>query len=171
MRLIFITLFVIAPLFAISEKTNTMKANFVQTITDDKNSTITYRGNMLAKRPNMALWHYQEPIEKMVYITAESVTIIEPELEQAIIKRLGNSIDLLAILASATKDSKNSYTAFYDNKEYHITVKGEMINTISYKDAFDNNVKIVFSTQQINKKVDNEQFKAVVPADFDIIHD
>ncbi len=171
MRLIFITLFVVAPLFAISEKTDTMQADFVQTITDDKNSTITYRGSMLAKRPNMALWHYQKPIEKTVYITAYDVTIIEPELEQVIIKRLGNSIDLLAILASAKKEGKNSYSTFYDNKEYHIMIKGDMITSISYKDAFDNVVKIVFTAQQINKRIDNKRFKADIPADFDIIKD
>ncbi len=171
MRILFIALFVLSPLFAISEKTDTMKADFVQTITDDKNSTITYKGSMLAKRPNMALWHYKEPIEKTVYITASSITIVEPEIEQAIIKRLGNSIDILAILASAKRDGKNSYTAFYNNKEYHIAIQDDMIKAISYTDAFDNVVKIVFTAQQINKKINDSRFEADIPADFDIIKD
>ncbi len=171
MRIIFAALLVLSPLFAVSEKTETMKAEFVQTITDDKESTITYKGNMLAKRPNMALWHYREPIEKTVYITASRVTIVEPELEQAIIKRLDNGIDILAILASAKKDAKNSYTAYYNNKEYHITMQSDMIKSISYSDAFDNVVKIVFSSQQINKSIKDSRFKADIPADFDIIND
>lgn len=171
MRILFIALLAVLPLLAISEKTDTMKADFVQTITDDKDSTITYSGNMLAKRPNMALWHYKEPIEKSVYITAESVTIVEPELEQAIVKRLGNSIDILAILASAKKDAKNSYSVLYDNKEYHVTMQDNMIKAISYTDAFDNLVKIVFSAQKINKSIDNSRFKADIPVDFDIIKD
>ncbi|MGB6019631.1 MAG: LolA-like outer membrane lipoprotein chaperone [Sulfurimonadaceae bacterium] len=171
MRIIFVALFILSPLFAISEKTDTMKAEFIQTITDDKNSTITYKGSMLAKRPNMAMWHYKEPIEKTVFITAANVTIIEPELEQAIIKQLGNSIDILAILASAKRDSKNSYIAFYNNKEYHIAIQGDMIKAISYTDAFDNVVKIVFTAQQINKTINDSRFEADIPADFDIIKD
>lgn len=171
MRILFMALFVLSPLFAISENIDTMKADFVQTITDDKNSTITYKGNMLAKRPNMALWHYKEPIEKSVYITAERVTIVEPELEQAIIKRLGNSIDILAILASAKRDTKNSYSVFYDNKNYYVIMQDKMIKAISYTDAFDNIVKIVFSAQQINKNIDDSRFSADIPADFDIIKD
>ena len=171
MRIIFAALLVLSPLFAVSEKTETMKAEFIQTITDDKESTITYKGNMLAKHPNMALWHYREPIEKTVYITASRVTIVEPELEQAIVKRLDNSIDILAILASAKKDGKNSYTAYYNNKEYHITMQSDMIKSIIYSDAFDNVVKIVFSAQQINKSIKDSRFKADIPADFDIIND
>ena len=171
MRIIFIALLVFSPLFAISEQTVTMKADFIQTITDDKDSTITYKGTMLAKRPSMALWHYKEPIEKTVYITARSVTIVEPELEQAIVKRLDNSIDILAILASAKKDGKNSYTAYYSNKEYHITMQSDMIRSISYSDDFDNVVKIVFSAQQINKSIKDSRFIADIPADFDIIRD
>ena len=171
MRIILVALLAVLPLFAISEKTDTMKANFVQTITDEKNSTITYSGSMLAKRPNMALWHYKEPIEKMVYITAESVTIVEPELEQAIVKRLGGSIDILAILASAKRETKNNYSVLYDNKEYHVVMQENMIKAISYTDAFDNLVKIVFSKQLINKKIKDSRFKADVPADFDIIKD
>ncbi|MEN8146279.1 MAG: LolA-like outer membrane lipoprotein chaperone [Campylobacterota bacterium] len=171
MRIIVAALLVLSPLFAVSEKTETMKADFIQTITDDKKSTITYKGSMLAKRPSMALWHYTEPIEKTVYITASRVTIVEPELEQAIIKRLDNNIDILAILASAKKDGKNSYTAYYNNKEYHIAMQGNMIRSISYSDDFDNVVKIVFSAQQINKSIKKSRFKADIPSDFDIIKD
>lgn len=169
MRLIYITLLLLSPLFAISEKTDTMRADFVQTITDDKNSTITYSGTMLAKRPSMAMWHYKEPIEKTVLITASDVTIIEPELEQAIIKKLDSSIDILAILASAKRHTKESYIAFYDNKEYLITIQDDMIKAISYTDTFDNIVRIVFTAQQINKPISDHLFEAEIPADYDII--
>ncbi len=171
MRIIFATLIAISPLFAIGEKTETMSAHFIQTITDDKNSTITYEGSMSAKRPNMAKWHYTKPVDKTIYITAKEVTIVEPELEQAIVKHLGNTIDILAILASAQKESKNSYVATYNDKEYRIALQESKIKTITYYDAFENTVKIIFSAQQINHKIDNSHFKAHIPADFDIIKD
>ncbi|WP_345974040.1 LolA-like outer membrane lipoprotein chaperone [Sulfurimonas sp. HSL3-7] len=169
MRLLFAALLSITSLFAISEKTDTMQADFVQTITDDKNSTITYRGDMLAKRPNMALWHYKEPVQKSVYITARNVTVIEPELEQVIIKKLNGSVDILAILGAAEHVGKNSYRAYYSGKEYLISIKDDKIDTISYTDAFDNRVSIVFDKQQINQKIEDSRFKATIPQDFDII--
>lgn len=169
MRHIFLSLLLIVPLFAIGEKTVTMQAEFVQTITDEKNSTITYTGDMLAKRPNMAMWHYKKPVEKSVYITSANVTIVEPELEQAIVKKLDNSIDILAILAAAKKDAKNSYVAYYNDQKYHISMQEDMIKSISYSDAFDNIVTIVFKDQQINKGIDDSRFNADIPEEFDII--
>ncbi len=169
MRLLLATLLSISSLFAISEKTDTMRADFVQTITDDRNSTITYRGDMLAKRPNMAMWHYKEPIEKSVYVTARNVTVVEPELEQVIIKKIDDNIDILAILAAAKHLDKNNYRAYYSGKEYQISVKDDKIKTISYTDAFDNRVRIVFDKQQINQQIEDSRFKAAFPQDFDII--
>jgi len=169
MRLFYTVLFCVTSLFALSETTDTMQADFVQTITDDKNSTITYRGNMLAKRPNMTMWHYREPIEKSVYVSAQNVTIVEPELEQAIIRKLDGSIDILAVLASAKREGKNSYTAYYNAKEYHLSIEGDMIKSIRYVDAFENSVSIVFDKQKINQIIDENRFKADIPKEFDII--
>ncbi len=171
MRTLLMTLLTISSLFAIGEHTNTMQADFTQTITDDKNKTITYKGHMLAKRPNLALWQYKEPIEKSVYITAHSATIVEPELEQAIVKKLDNSIDILAILASAKKESKARYIAFYDDKEYVVLMKGQKIASITYHDAFGNVVKISFSAQEINKNINDTSFDAHIPPDYDVIKD
>jgi outer membrane lipoprotein carrier protein len=169
MRLFFTVLLCAASLFALGETTDTMQADFVQTITDDKNSTITYRGEMLAKRPDMSMWHYREPFEKTVYIASKSVTIVEPELEQAIIRKLDGTIDILGILASARKVSKENYAAYYNTKEYDITVQGDKIKSIRYTDAFDNRVSIVFDKQLINRPIDDGRFKAVIPDGFDVI--
>jgi len=171
MRILLSTLLIFTSLFGIGEDTNTMKANFTQTITDDKNSTLTYSGTMLAKRPYMAMWHYLQPIEKSIYIDANEVTIVEPELEQAIIKRLDNTIDILAILSSATKQPNGSFIALYHDKEYTIVMNKRSIKQISYMDAFDNLVIITFKDQKINSSIDDSQFTANIPLDFDVIKD
>lgn len=171
MRIFLMAMFALSPLFGIAENTNTMKADFVQTIINDKNVTIVYKGDMLAKRPSFAMWHYSEPVEKSVYITANKVTIVEPELEQAIIKRLDNSIDILAILSNATKITDEKYMAFYHDKEYTITLDKQKVDTIIYKDAFGNRVSIVFDQQEINIKLDDALFNAIIPLDYDIIKD
>ena len=169
MRHFFTVLLCATSLFALGETTDTMQADFVQTITDDKNSTITYRGEMLAKRPDMSMWHYREPFEKTVYVASKNVTIVEPELEQAIVRKLDGTIDILGILASARKVSKENYTAHYNAKEYDITVQGDKIKTIRYTDAFDNRVGIVFDKQLINRPIDDGRFKAIIPDGFDVI--
>jgi len=171
MRILLIAFFTVTSLLAIGENTNTMQSNFTQTITNDKNSTITYKGNLLVKRPSLALWHYVEPIEKSVYITARNVTIVEPELEQAIVKKLDNNVDILAILASAKKESTNHYSAMYDDKQYLIEMKEGLIHSITYNDTFENIVTITFTKQKINKKISNTKFKPIIPLDFDIIKD
>lgn len=169
MRLLLASLLTVTSLFAISEHTETIQADFVQTITDDRNNTITYRGDMLAKRPSKAMWHYKEPVEKRVYISAENVTVVEPELEQAIVKKIDDNIDILAILATAKKEKNDSYTAYYNDKAYHITLANGVIKTIRFTDAFDNNVKIIFDKQQINQNIDDALFRATIPEAFDII--
>jgi outer membrane lipoprotein carrier protein len=169
MRRFFTVLLCATSLFALGETTDTMQADFVQTITDDKNSTITYSGEMLAKRPDMSMWHYREPFEKTVYIASKNVTIVEPELEQAIVRKLDSTIDILGILASARKVSKENYAAYYNAKEYDITVQGDKIKSIRYTDAFDNRVSIVFDKQLINRPIDDGRFKAVIPDGFDVI--
>lgn len=171
MRTLLFVLFTVTSLLAIGEHTNTMQADFTQTITNDKNKTITYKGEMFVKRPSLALWHYIEPIEKSVYINARSATIVEPELEQAIVKRLDNNIDILAILASAKKESNNHYNAVYDDKTYLIEMKGKLIHSITYNDAFENVVKITFKKQKVNKKINDSTFNAVIPLDYDLIKD
>ena len=171
MRKTVMTLLFCTSLFALGESTNTLEANFVQTIVDDKNATITYEGVMLAKRPYMALWHYSKPVDKSVYINKNTITIVEPELEQAIVKKLDNTVDILAIITSARKESKGHYTAFYHEKEYHIKMDNKRIESIHYNDAFDNRVTITFTKQHINQKIADIRFKADIPEDFDVIRD
>ena len=171
MRLILTTLLTLTSLYGIGENTTTMQADFTQTITNDKNNTITYSGEMLAKRPNLTKWHYSEPVEKTVYITTSNVTVIEPELEQVIIKQLENAIDILAILSTATKVTENQYNAYYHAKLYHIGLESNEIRSISYNDAFDNLVTITFTKRKINTPIDDERFYPSIPEDFDIIRD
>ncbi len=171
MRLILTTLLTLTSLYAISENTTTMQANFTQTITNDKNNTITYSGDMIAKRPNLTMWHYSKPVDKTVYITTSNVTIIEPELEQVIIKQLENSIDILAILAAATKVTESEYSAHYQGKAYKIGLEKREIRSISYNDAFDNLVTITFTSRKINAPIDDALFYPSIPEDFDIIRD
>lgn len=159
-----------ANLFGFADNLNTFSAHFVQTVVDDKNTTIEYSGDIKAKRPNMAMWNYVKPIKKEIYINNEDLVIIEPEIEQVILKKVGNTIAFFEMLKNARKVDNEHYVAKYENLNLHINVKGDKIISITYLDELENRVTIIFSDQVENKEIDDSAFKADIPLDFDLIY-
>ncbi len=147
------------------------KADFIQIITDDKNKILKYEGNVVASKPQNALWRYFKPVSKDVYINSRNVTIVEPEIEQAIIKQIESNFDFFKMIKNAKKVENNLYLAYYKESKFTITTKNNLIETISYIDEFENSVKIIFSKQIHNKEYKNSIFIPNIPLEFDIIRD
>ncbi|MEA3228286.1 MAG: LolA-like outer membrane lipoprotein chaperone, partial [Campylobacterota bacterium] len=95
--------------FASFEDIYSFQADFLQTVTDDKNKVLTYDGNISASKPQNALWNYKNPVNKSVYINSDSVTIVEPEIEQVIIKKLESSFNFFNMLKNSKKIKKDTY--------------------------------------------------------------
>ncbi len=148
---------------------NTMSSEFKQTITNEENSKIIYKGNFYATSKAKALWVYKNPIHKKIYFSQNQVIIVEPELEQAIITNLQNTPNITEILKSAKNVDNNTYKTTYDDTKYIIHVKNGKIQRISYNDKLENKVTIELFNQTINTFLDDSLFKAVIPNDFDII--
>lgn len=146
-----------------------MEAAFTQTVTNDKNNTLLYSGYMYAKEPYKTFWHYKKPFEKSLYISGDKITIVQPDLEQAIVKTLDENINILAILRSAQKMKNGHYLARYNENRYEIVLEKKMIKSIHYKTPFDHQVVITFTDPKVNQVIDNQIFKAQIPDDFDII--
>ena len=157
--------------FAAIDNINSFEASFTQSVTDDKNSSLNYNGHVQAKKPQSAVWNYLEPIKKDVYIWKHSVTIVEPEIEQVIIRRIESNFDFFMLIKNAVKISTNTYKANYKESIFIITTKNNLIESISYKDEFDNDIKIVFKNQKQNIDIDENVFVANYPLQFDIIRD
>ncbi len=147
----------------------TISSEFKQTITNEENSKIIYKGNFYATSKAKALWIYKSPIDKKIYFSQKRVVIIEPELEQVIITNLQNTPNLTEILKSAKKTNANMYETTYDGVQYVIHVKNNNINTISYSDKLENSVKIELFNQSINTFLDDTLFTPTIPKNFDII--
>jgi outer membrane lipoprotein carrier protein len=158
-----------ASLLAAPKDLNSFNAKFVQTITDDNGKTIRYSGELWAAKPQNALWVYQKPIQKSVYVNAQKVTVIEPAIEQVTLRTLENEIDFLSIVQKAKKVDNDTYAATVKGQTYTVTFKNDTLSSISYTDGFDNKVTIQFNTQNQNKPIDASRFKALIPADYDII--
>ncbi len=171
MRLLLITFFSFTSLFGFMDTINSLSTDFEQQITDDQNATIIYKGHMQAKRPNMAFWDYKTPVEKQLFIREHQVVILEPELEQAIIKNVSSDVDIFTIISKATLIMDDTYLAYYRDMEFIIKVNGNVIQSISYEDAFENSIVLTFSNQHINATIEDDAFKALIPADFDILRE
>ena len=148
---------------------NSFEADFLQKIVDDKGVKITYTGHITASKPRYALWQYIKPVQKSVYILPDRIIVIEPELEQAIIKHLNKNFDLFKIIHNAKAIDKNRYLAKFQDKEYIITMEDSQIKSIAYKDELENDIKIVFKNQEENKKIPKETYIPHIPDEYDII--
>lgn len=168
-----ITLLILLSLsaFASINEVTSFDADFIQNITDEKNKVLTYKGHITASRPQNAFWKYTTPIEKNVYITSFEVIIVEPELEQVIVRKVSNDFDFFKMIKNAKKVKKDMYRANYKETMFTIATKGDLIISISYLDEFENIVKIKFLNQKQNIKIDNKIFRADFPLDYDIIRD
>ena len=167
-KLIFILLLA-NQLFASIDDIYNFTADFTQTITDDKNKVLTYRGDITASKPQSAVWRYTQPITKNVFILNSTVTIVEPEIEQAIIKRIDSNFNIFKMLNDAKKVADKTYVTKFKGKAYTIIMQNNKIDSISYIDEFENRVKITFQHQKINTKIDKAVFIPQIPIDFDII--
>ena len=146
------------------------EANFTQNIVDEHNKTITYKGNIKASKPQYALWQYKSPIEKQVYILPHKIVIVEPELEQAIVKKTGDNFDFFSLIKNAKKIDNKHYLAKFKGKNYLITINNNNIFTsISYKDELDNKITINFTDTKTDKIIEEKSFIPQIPEDYDLI--
>lgn len=171
MRSLVLLLGCISVLLAFAEDLQSFSATFEQHITDDHNKTILYSGQVWSVRPDRVLWRYEKPVEKYVYIDGRTVTIIEPELEQAIIKKIENDFDFFTIVSRAKPIGDGRYEAEYASQQFIISVKNRVIDTIEYKDPYDNRVTLQFDGQVVNNPIGKERFETNIPSYYDIIKD
>ncbi|MBD3823074.1 MAG: outer-membrane lipoprotein carrier protein LolA [Epsilonproteobacteria bacterium] len=150
---------------------NSFEADFEQVVKDDKDKVIGYKGTVIATKPQNALWNYTIPVDKMVYINSVNVTIIEPEIEQVMIKKIESDFNLFEMISHAKKSGPNSYVAQYHDSKFTIIVEKEKLKSIHYKDEFENSVDIYFYNQKQNQPIDAKRFTPAIPVNYDILKD
>ncbi len=149
----------------------TLHADFVQKITNEENSSITYTGSFDATNKQMAIWIYKTPVKKKVYFIKNKVVIIEPELEQAIITTLKQSPNFTDLIKKAKEISKDKYKTTYEDTDYFIYVKNGEISSIKYTDKLENRVVIKLKNLEKNIILDDALFKLDIPKDYDVVTD
>ncbi|EAH5310824.1 LolA-like outer membrane lipoprotein chaperone [Campylobacter jejuni] len=168
MKKTFLIFFIfIGQLFALDLNFNTFSSNFTQ-IVKSKNSTLSYSGHFILSK-DQAYWSYDTPSKKEIYINKNQVTIVEHDLEQVIFSHLDNIPNLNEIFKKVSLIDKDKLVAKYDNINYTIKLNQEQIQSISYKDEFENDVIINLNNQIKNPKINSDVFKAKIPQNYDIV--
>lgn len=158
--------------FATLIEINSFQADFKQTVTDDKGAKLLYSGRVMAMNPQYARWEYFSPVNKSIYVAENKIILIEPEIEQAIVRNASYNFNFFKILKSAKQVTKNSFSTFIEENEYLIkTNEKDMIASISYKDEFDNGVEIIFQNQTQNANLSKSDFAPLIPKNYDVIEE
>ena len=149
----------------------TLKARFVQTVTNDQNQTITYEGRVYLKPPHRGLWIYDTPVEKSIYLTPEAITVYEPELLQATVLRPRNELNLLKIFKEAKPVSPGESVATVGEKAVHIKHSGGLVTRLFFTDKLENSVTIRFFDHEINQPIPDTLFEFIPEPGTDIIRE
>jgi outer membrane lipoprotein carrier protein len=146
----------------------TYQGDFTQTITNNSNKEITYKGRLYFNSNGNILWRYYNP-NKNVFINQKEIIIDEPELEQVIISTINTDSNLIKILKQSKKIDNKTYTNKINNINYTIKTYENMLQAIFYTDELNNKIKIVFKNGKINKNIKKNIFVFNLPANYDII--
>lgn len=167
MRIFLLFFLAFFPLFAFETQFKTFKSEFTQLVSS-MNSKITYKGSFYLT-PNEAFWSYESPANKQIYIKNKEVVIVEEDLEQVIISKLNKIPNLSTIFKNAKKKSENKYETVYDGVLYDISLENGEVNTVTYKDEFDNVVTISLFNQERNIPLNSNIFNAKFPPHYDVV--
>ncbi|BFU78752.1 LolA-like outer membrane lipoprotein chaperone [Arcobacter sp. 15-2] len=166
----FLFFIITLPLYANNfQNIKTLETDFIQTIQNPSGTKVYYEGKLYIKEPNLIKWEYKKPFQKYVYIKKYTITIIEPELEQAIMTKTDKEINILALLKKAKKISQNLYTSRFNNIDFNLTLHNNRLKNISYKDELENSVLIEFTQVQQNHNIEDKIFKFRIPNHYDLI--
>jgi outer membrane lipoprotein carrier protein len=147
----------------------TLHSRFIQVVTDDQNSTLTYEGELLFKAPNLALWHYERPLKKTILIHGKRMVVVEPELEQVTYSQLKNERNLLKLMKKARKVGPDHYRMVVEHKEVDIFTHNGILRRMEFEDDLGNNVVITFIDPKQNRELADSLFELRIPREYDTI--
>ncbi len=147
------------------------QSDFIQTVTNEQNKTLHYKGEIFFKAPGLVKWSYSTPLPKAIYIKDHEVTIIDKTLEQVLIKRVDPDFDFKRLLELAKKVTDDHYRAKYGEKIFDIFLKNGKLCCIQYQDDLGNRVKIEFLHPKQNVEIDRAVFEFRLDPSWDVVYE
>jgi outer membrane lipoprotein carrier protein len=147
----------------------TLKTSFTQRIVNEENQTLTFRGTLYLKQPNLARYDYDKPLKKTVVIKGDKMLMIEPQLMQATRLVSDISLNILDVWESSKPLANGRRVSVINGREISVEHNAEAIKRVSYIDDFDNFVEIVLSDPRKNEPIGDDFFNLTIPEDYDLI--
>ncbi|AMC33867.1 outer membrane lipoprotein chaperone LolA [Janthinobacterium sp. B9-8] len=171
--------------------TQSLQANFKQTVTSQQGKIQNSSGTLSIQRPGLFRWIYQKPFEQLIIADGKQVWLYDPDLKQATVKAMGKALESspAALLAGNNQFERNYTLRPLPSREgidwLEATPKqaDQSFNSVKLgfsqgqlmqmelHDNFGQTTRIYFSALKINPKIDAGQFRFTPPKDADVIRE
>ncbi|HKS15327.1 MAG TPA: outer membrane lipoprotein chaperone LolA [Pseudomonas sp.] len=182
----------VARLTQLLEKSQTITARFSQLTLDASGTSLQEtQGQMSVKRPGLFYWHTDAPQEQVVVSDGKMVTLWDPDLEQATVKKLDARLNQTPALLLSGDVSKISESFDITSKEQgnvmdftlkpktkdtlfdslRVSFRGGLINDMQLIDSVGQRTNILFNGVKANEAIPASQFQFKVPEGADVIQE
>jgi len=174
------------------EKSKTLTANFSQLTLDGGGTQLQETaGEMALQRPGLCYWHTNAPQEQTMVSDGQKVTLWDPDLEQATIKKLDQRLTQTPALLLSGDVSKISESFDITSKQaggvidftlkpktkdtlfdsLNLSFRNGVINNMRLVDSVGQRTDILFSGVKANEPIPAAKFKFDIPKGADVIQE
>lgn len=182
----------VARLTQLLETSKTLSANFSQLTLDGSGTQLQETtGNMTLQRPGLFYWHTNPPAEQTMVSDGKKVTLWDPDLEQATIKKLDERLTQTPALLLSGDVSKISQSFDISAKEaggvidftlkpktkdtlfdnLRLSFRNGLLNDMQLIDSVGQRTNILFTGVTANEAVPASKFKFDIPKGADVIQE
>jgi len=173
-------------------QSDTITARFSQLTLDGSGTQLQETaGEMAVKRPGLFYWHTDAPQEQTMISDGQKVTLWDPDLEQATIKKLDQRLTQTPALLLSGDVSKISESFDITSKQagdvmdftlkpktrdtlfdsLRLSYRGGKINDMQLIDSVGQRTNILFNGVEVNKPIPASKFKFEIPKGADVIQE
>ncbi|MDF0732361.1 outer membrane lipoprotein chaperone LolA [Pseudomonas entomophila] len=174
------------------EKSQTITARFSQLTLDAGGTSLQEtNGEMAVKRPGLFYWHTDAPQEQVVVSDGQKVTLWDPDLEQATVKKLDVRLSQTPALLLSGDVSKISQSFDIVSKEQgevmdftlkpktkdtlfdslRVSFRRGLINDMQLIDSVGQRTNILFNGVKANEPIPASKFQFKIPEGADVIQE
>lgn len=174
------------------EKSQTITARFSQLTLDAGGTSLQETsGEMSVKRPGLFYWHTDAPQEQVVVSDGQKVTLWDPDLEQATVKKLDQRLNQTPALLLSGDVSKISQSFDITSKEQgevmdftlkpktkdtlfdslRVSFRRGLINDMQLIDSVGQRTNILFNGVKANEPIAQSKFQFKIPEGADVIQE
>ncbi|MBY0447013.1 MAG: outer membrane lipoprotein chaperone LolA [Burkholderiales bacterium] len=171
--------------------TQSLQANFKQTVTSQQGKVQQSSGTLAIQRPGLFRWIYQKPFEQLIIADGKQIWLYDPDLKQATVKPVGKALESspAALLAGNNQFERNYKLRSLASSEgidwleaipkqadqsfnaIKLGFSQGQLTQMELHDNFGQTTRIYFSALKINPKIDASQFSFTPPKDADVIRE